>query len=145
MIDFLRAPWTFVDKLVSLFAVFIIFAWMLKPFFGIIEGRLFPVLTDFTITSSEIAGDFSSDFSGEMTILRGKCDFLGMEAYLQGPERRAPVSFTFLESTKARASGTQYWGPWRLRIDLSDLDNLILISFHQCPYRFWKTKTEFYP
>ena len=123
-------------------------------YFGRLEGRLNPVVTDFNVTSSYQTDDGHTNFWGNFVIKRDDCDFEGLTWYLVGKNgRRALLEVDFLGVSKVRSNGYQDFGPWSLDVTEDQLKNVVGSSVHQCyfhigPYHInkpWLTITHLYP
>tara|TARA_R110000772_G_scaffold79860_3_gene170743 strand:- start:974 stop:1411 length:438 start_codon:yes stop_codon:yes gene_type:complete len=99
------------------------------------EGRIMPVVADFTITEIEPSDDAGwSIINGSMNKLRG-CDFEKMRFTLHSGDGEVTVAYRFLEASKVRpANNATAFGPWEVQItqDQMDLAELRLETWHDC-------------
>lgn len=107
-----------------------------------VEGAVFPVVAPAEITEVERSGEFYSTIYGTSERLR-ECRFVSIEfTFGRGG---AGVPYEFLERPKNRPSGEFEFGPWRIGLPPSDIRrSLHSVVTHQCPWRWWKTRTVFY-
>lgn len=121
-------------------------AFSLHLFGGKVEGRFFPVVNGVTVERTESAPDQYTRIWGSFSLNRAGCDFSGLEWRLTGNVRDYVVDLVFEEGTRKRAGGKQAFGPWRVQLTSEQLtERSAAIAYHQCPWRWWKTETVFYP
>lgn len=111
---------------------------MLSSVFGTIEGRVAPVAVDFTFEQS---GEGRVSIAGTFDIVRPRCDFLAIDAYLIGASRTASVDVSFGEGAIVRPKGPNAFGPWTLGVRPEQMPRLRIDVLHQCPLRPWQTRT----
>lgn len=111
-----------------------------------LEGRLFPVVDQVTITDVEESGcgDCVS-ISGHFEKLR-ECTFLDLLVVYQVPNGgRVGVPVRFTNGTIVRGEGIHDFGPWEIDLSVRQFeDNTVVEAFHQC-HPFWVTVTRFHP
>lgn len=142
---FKRSGWSPLDFGAAFFAALGILLWFLGPYIGRIEGRVFPVVSGFHLSQPHEIGPHSSRITGTMFIQRPRCDFIGVEWFLVGDQRKALIGLTYEDGTKVRPPGHQDFGPWRLDVPPDALPQTVAEVLHQCPMRPWKTRTSLYP
>jgi hypothetical protein len=120
--------WTFID-----------------PALGRFEGRHFPVVEDVHV-SVFAETDRTSLAQGYFHVIRPTCRFERIEWRLVGIDRYARAQVEFLEETKARPSGPNDFGPWRISASKARLEgSSVAVVYHQCPGRPYLTEPHFYP
>jgi hypothetical protein len=120
---------------------------MAMPIFGELEGKVWPVVSDFQIRSTS-RGAEGVTLQGTMRKQRD-CVYLGMTIYAGTfgnpglPRERLQV--TFLDQPEdlsvTRLAGMQFWGPWVIRLPkrVSGPDFWIETR-HRC-HVLWETQT----
>lgn len=112
-----------------------------------LEGRLFPVIDQVTITDLQNGSGCSDciSVSGHFEKLR-ECTFLGLLAVYQvSSGGRVGVPVRFAQGAAARDKGTHDFGPWEIDLSARQFEeNTIVETFHQC-HMFWVTVTRFHP
>jgi hypothetical protein len=106
---------------------------------GIVEGKIFPVVSDFTVVSG-----LDNTVHGSFSKLRD-CTFAGVDWFYTEADERIPAELTITENSVFRRSGNQIYGPWIVNItpDLVVSNSYILVN-HDC-HIFWNTVTRVYP
>lgn len=111
-----------------------------------LEGRLFPVVDQVTITDVKQSGcgDCVS-ISGHFHKVR-ECTFLDLLVVYQVPNGgRVGVPVRFTQGAIVRGAGIHDFGPWEIDLSVRQFEeNTIVEAFHQC-HPFWVTVTRFHP
>lgn len=108
------------------------------------EHWLFPVVSDFTVTTASRQGDLLR-VAGYMRKDRN-CVFAGVSADAvdsTGHTVSIPLVFRDNErdNTANRPTGTQGWGPWQLEIPIApSIKEITLEAVHTC-HPFWSTSS----
>lgn len=107
--------------------------------FGSIEGKFYPVVTDFTYYPISNGGHLNYVF-GSFEKLRN-CDFEKLRWYIEDSDgRRVRIAVTF-DSVNVRHSGRHHFGPWASIASLNQLMNQsVIYSDHSC-HPLWYTTT----
>ena len=112
-----------------------------------LEGRLFPVIDQITITDIQNGGGCTDciSVSGHFEKLR-ECTFLDLLVVYQVPNGgRVGVPIHFTRGPVVRDKGTHDFGPWEIDLSARQFEeNTIVEAFHQC-HMFWVTVTRFHP
>lgn len=99
-----------------------------------LERLLFPVVKDFVVVGM-VKEPQAVTINGYMRKARD-CKFVGVQAVAvdaTGHEHDAPLIFLDPEDNNAtRPQGTQGWGPWRITVQVSDVDSIRLSATHRC-------------
>ena len=113
---------------------------------GVIEGRIWPVVSEVGIERVEPADNGYTRIWGSFDLVRKGCSFKGLEWMLLGAVRNVSANLIFEEGTKERSKGVQEFGPWLVQLtELQVKNSSAAIVYHSCPWRWWETETEFYP
>ena len=100
-----------------------------------VEGRIMPVVANFTITEIEPSGAVGwSIINGSMSKLRG-CDFEKMRFTLHNSDGEVTVAYKFLEASKIRPeSDSSAFGPWEVQVTQDQMERaeLRLETWHDC-------------
>ena len=108
-----------------------------------LEGTIFPVVDNVNIYESHAISDTTTEFSGSAKKIR-ECQFLRLEWFIVQNGHYAQVDLTFIEKSKARASGYFDFGPWNVKIPVSDFpQHSVAVVYHRCHW-LWDTETKFY-
>ena len=112
---------------------------LLTNLFGSIEGRLYPVVTDFNYYAISNSGSTNYIF-GSFEKKRD-CTFESIRWYIEDSDgRRARIGVTF-DIENIRASGINYFGPWGTIATLNQLmKQSVVYADHSC-HPFWYTTT----
>jgi hypothetical protein len=121
----------------------LLLAWVLVLTFsnamGLAEGKIFPVIGAFTVASIE-----EGIVTGSFLKLRS-CDFEGVDWYYTDGNKRIPAALTFIEKAKIRPIGRQMYGPWKVNIPSTEIEERsYVIIRHNC-HPFFDTLTKVYP
>ena len=120
---------------------------MAMPIFGELEGRAWPVVSDFEIRSALRSAD-SATLQGTMRKER-ECVYLNMTIYsgtFGNPSvPRERLRITFLDQPEdlsmTRQPGMQFWGPWVVRRPTRVTGpDLWIETRHRC-HVLWETQT----
>ena len=99
-----------------------------------LERLLFPVVKDFVVVGM-VKEPQAVTINGYMRKVRD-CKFVGVQAVAvdaTGHEHDAPLIFLDAKDNNAtRPQGTQGWGPWRITVQVSDVDSIRLSATHRC-------------
>lgn len=137
--------WSLVNNLLKAGALALV-ALFLGTIGGSIEGRFAPAVTDVEVSRIDPVGETHSRIWGSMRIVRAGCDFAGLEWFLLGTSRRVLADLVFEEGAKERGNGVQDFGPWLVQLTPDQLQNRsVAVAYHDCPWRWWRTETTFYP
>ncbi|MGB1215523.1 MAG: hypothetical protein ACPG4X_19290 [Pikeienuella sp.] len=114
---------------------------------GELEGRLFPVVGKITLSNPEAAPPptYRTRWEGSADKHRD-CEFIKLEWFL-GPRngRRVQVHSEFTDLPEVRHIGALSWDGLLIALDPAEtLANSHADVLHQCPYRPWLTRTQFY-
>lgn len=121
---------TFQSIIISLVVVILLFVGLTVA--PAVEGKLFPVVRDMTIT--KLDGDY---YHVEGNKVR-PCKYLGMEGLMRTPTAIKKAEFTFFDSPNAeRPVGRQSFGVWKIE---PEGELVALFVRHQC-HSFWTTTT----
>lgn len=115
---------------------------IVHPLLPAIEGELFPVVSDATITHVEAQSNGTVLIHGEFEKFRN-CAFLGLSWYLGTPQTGSIIPVEFSKAID-RDEGPALFGPWRLLMRQDQLGQSTAIVTHRC-HPFWATETHFYP
>ena len=98
-----------------------------------IEGKLFPVTSEFTITKIEKNPDdyLFTQFSGYFKKLRN-CEFYDAKLIIKDGDLEVESRINFLETAKVRKPGNHEYGPWQSRVGIDDLSDADIIVQHNC-------------
>ena len=98
-----------------------------------LERLLFPVVKDFVVVGM-VKEPQAVTINGYMRKVRD-CKFVGVHAVAvdaTGHEHDAPLIFLDAkDNNAARPQGTQGWGPWRITVQVSDVDSIRLSATHR--------------
>ena len=111
--------------------------------FGRLEGRFWPVVSAFKITSIVEYGTAKIDLYGTSQKVRN-CDFERLEWRINNGSQSTPATVIFGEGTVLRPPGPLGFGPWVMDITKADLDRSFARVYHKCHWG-WLTVTDFYP
>lgn len=127
-------------------AVLLVLGVFLNEAAGVIEGRFFPVVKDVRVTRIDAAENGRSRIWGQFNLTRAGCDFHDVEWELVGAKRSVLASVEFEEGAKERGDGLQEFGSWLVQLTPDQLkERSRAIVYHECPWRWWRTETHFYP
>lgn len=141
----IRSSWSFADKIAGFAALLLVVVFVFGDVFGRIEGRLFPVASDFTVSAVIGPTDRSMIVSGSFDILRPGCGNAEVRWLLSNGERTVPVTLEFLNGARVRSGGANAFSNWLVGVPVESLEDSIVIVSHQCPFRPWRTVTQLYP
>lgn len=98
-----------------------------------IEGKLFPVISDFTITQMEKNPDdyLFTVLSGHFIKLRN-CKFSGANLIIKEDDLESVTEITFRDVARVRKPGKQEYGPWETRVGIDSLANADITVEHNC-------------
>lgn len=128
---------TLQTTLAALFAVFVF------QNGGQVEGFLFPVATNTTITKVEQDGKTSSRVWGTFR-KRRDCSFSGIEWRFNTGGRFTVAPVIFEEGTRSRPRGWEDFGAWLVGLTPEQIEQSQVVVFHEC-HSLWRTQTRFYP
>jgi hypothetical protein len=104
-----------------------------------IEGKLFPIVSEFHIDTLIRQSDNTIVLTGTLNKLRDDCPFVGATAYVNDPKvpqilRLASIDFKDTDNKViARVKGIQTWGPWNIHTVLPNSKHeLTILSHHSC-------------
>lgn len=119
----------------------------LYGFLAFADGKLFPVIKDFTITRIYNIGNDNEKFIGGYFSKIRSCPFITIHATgtdAQGKVSKVHISHTFegknYYDTNNKPKGTFEWGDWKL-ITTPDIVDITLYGLHECS-SLWITETE---
>lgn len=110
---------------------------------SILDGKLFPVVTQFTITNRQDMGD-NVLLSGYLTKARS-CKFIAVDATSltqDGETHDVPLKFldNAEDDSANRPIGTQPWGYWQIIVP-KGINIVTFVAHHECTL-MWTTKTK---
>lgn len=115
-------------------------------FAGEIEGQIAPVVSEAVIERTEPTKNGYTRIWGSFFIDRPSCSFAGLKWRLSGAVRDVTANVIFEEGTKERPGGYTAFGPWLVQLTEDQINNAsVSSSFHNCPWRWWETETQFFP
>ena len=117
---------------ISMAALVVVVMMLYGPF---LEGKLFPVVRDFTVETVQRDGD-RIWVSGSMDKVRA-CNFSSIASYaVQGTGEWVPLQVHFPEDTRVgtRAAIEQAWGPWWFTLPNPQAGAVVMfVVAHNCP------------
>lgn len=123
----------------------------LLPWFGRLEGRLFPVVADTHLFSPSLFEEGTHKWGATSRKLRDCRPLLNDQGsyvtwwFGSRAGGKVRVAATFGDPPAVRDKGTIWWQDLRISLDpVSVTDNSHADVIHQCPWRPWKTVTRFY-
>jgi len=139
-----RTTWSGLDKVFLAFAVIGAIITLFGDGAGRVEGRIWPVVTGYQAHPVPSRDGFGVLVSGQFMLERGECRFRRVEWFVRGERDTAPVGIQFGRGVVLEP-GLNTFSGLRINIGLDQLDGLVGIATYQCPWRPWRTRTQFYP
>lgn len=111
---------------------------------NLIERIIFPVVTDFKISSYEKQGDYAT-FAGSF-IKRRSCRLIVTNVYGHGDDNTKTLLYTYKNDHRMAqlTTGGHHWGPVTLHLNDGMVTKSISVeSAHQC-HPFWQQETVYW-
>ncbi len=139
-----RSAWSWVDYVALYGTLIAVVAYMSGDFIGRVEGKFFPVVSNYHARPSPTLDGDSVTISGSFYLHRDNCAFRYLEWYVGGAQDLAPVGIEY-GGGAVLSSGIHHFRDIRVNVGLDKVENLIGVSTYQCPWRPWLTRTQFFP
>ena len=129
------------EKILLLWPLIVAFLFIQAVSF--LDGRLFPVVSNFTVTNQQQVGHYTLVL-GYMSKERS-CKFIAVDATAvteQGEMVDIPLKFldNDTDDSASRPIGTQQWGWWQILVPVGT-NVVTFIAYHECNI-LWTTKTK---
>ncbi len=130
-------------------ALLVILSLAASPIIGAIEGENFPVTTPAILLEAEISPppEYRTRWTATATKIRpAHCKFQRVE-WFTGTNlgHGVPIKAMFEDKPQERDAGELHWTSlliWNGEVAVREWSHAYV--YHQCPWRWWETKTLFY-
>ena len=140
---FLRASWSFWDKLGLVATVLVACVLVFNNQLGRLEGRFFPVVDRTTITSAILIDEFSTEIKGGSYNLRD-CTLIDVRWFIGTVESYSQTQLVSERGIRQGDDKEFVFGPWAVQLNANELaNNSFAIMYHNC-HPFWTTQTYFW-